>query len=190
MKAKSHIALAALGVALGTVLIVTQVAWSDGEPQPLKLEGSWIAKGQIGQWMYSFSPSDPSGREAAFQGTIHVIDPTLGGLFPDVQYVTDLIGQAVVTSPGEAAYTVVEYAMKKVGAIPEKVVIIVDSGTVRRIAPGKAEVHHNIALYLPSQDADEDGLPDKGQSPILCLPFTSLDTRLPILPPCTPAPAP
>ena len=190
MQTKRNIALAALGAVVGTVVILTQAAWSGLQNQPLKLEGSWVAMDQIGEWMYSFSPSDPGGREAAFQGTIHVVDPTLGGLIPDAQYVTGFIGHAVVTGPEEAVFTTLQYVMKQAGPVPEKVAIIIGSGTAKQIAPNRVEANHRLALYLPSQDADGDGLPDMGQEPLICVPHTSMDTRLPLLRPCTPTPAP
>ena len=37
-----------------------------------------------------------------------------------------------------------------------------------------------------AEAANGDGLPDKGQTPILCVPGTTIDTRLPLLSPCKP----
>lgn len=191
MKMKRNIALAALGMALGTVLIVTQAAWSDDKPQWLKLEGAWVASvpGTPLAWMYTYAPSDPFGRSAVIQATIHIpADPTLGGAFPNAQYLTTLVGEAKVTGPNSAVFTGVYYAMKAGVAGPEKVYIGLDSGTIKKTSLGRTEVSHNFGIYLPAQDADGDGLPDKGQSAVACVPVPSLDTRLPLSPPCTPAP--
>lgn len=167
-------------------IVLTQAAWSEKGDQPFKLEGSWIGKGAPGQsWTYVFVPSDPNGREAAFTSEWVTVDPTFG-VFLDAEYISSVIGEAAVTGPNEAVYTVVEYGMKKVGVVPQKVYIFVDSGKIKRTGPGRTEVTHNIAFYLPNQDADGDGLPDKGQAPILCVSATTIDTRLPLLPPCKP----
>jgi len=153
----------------------------------LKLEGSWVATvpGSPLSWIYTFAPSDPSGREAAFHGTAHVTDPTIMGSFPDAEYMTPFIGQAALNARNQADYSVLQYGMKKGATLPEKVYIMVDSGTIKKTGPGRTEVTHNFALYLPSQDTDGDGLPDAG-GPVACIPITSLDTRLPLLPPCKP----
>jgi len=187
MKMKRNIAIATLGVALGTVLVLTQVAWSGLRDQPLKLEGSWVATvpGTPLSWMYTFAPSDPSGREAAFNGTTQVSDPTFGGAFPNAEYVTPFIGEATVNARNQADYSVLWYGMKKGATLPEKVYIVLDSGTIEKTGSGRTQVMHNFAVFLPSQDTDGDGLPDTG-GPGACIPLTSIDTRLPLLPPCQP----
>ena len=195
MKMKRSIVLAALGVAVGTVLIVTQGAWSDRHHESYKLEGAWIAKvvGMPMQWTYTLSP-DPSGRKAALYGTIQVaIRPAVvvPGLFPDAEYISDFVGEMVMTGHDTMKFTVVWYGMKKAASASmfsdEVVFIGVNSGTGKFTGPGQSEVTHHLAFYDPTSDADGDGLPDPGKEPKLCLPATiSLDTRVPFLQPCTP----
>lgn len=62
MKKKRNITLTTLGMALGTVLIVTQAAWSDKEPQSFKLEDARIGKvpGTPVTWSHPLIPA-PSG---------------------------------------------------------------------------------------------------------------------------------
>jgi len=190
MKTKRNVVIAALGLALGTALVLTQAAWSEKGDQPFRLEGTWMGR-MTGtttlEYTLSFSPSDPSGREASFQvSAVEDDDPTLGGMFPDAEYETGFMGQAVVTGPNEAAYTLPYYGMRRVGGVSQIVYIAVDSGTMRRTGPGKTEVAHYVAFYYSNQDADGNGLPDKGQAPFLCFAATTIDTRLPLLPPCKP----
>jgi hypothetical protein len=189
MKINRNIALAALGVALGVGLIFTQAAKS--APQSFKAEGSWIGKvpGTPLMWSYTMSP-DPSGRSAAMSGTIQVpIGPSVlvPTLFPDLEYISPMVGQVMMTGSDTAAFTAVWYGMKKGFPFNQVVFIGVNSGQSRFTEPG-ASIHTNhIAFYAPSADADHDGLPDPGQAPALCLPPSiSLETRVPLLPPCTP----
>ncbi len=189
MKTKRNIAVAAFGVALGAVVILTQAGWTG--LGTYKLEGAWVAKvpGMPLQWTYTLVP-DPSGRRAAMYGSIQVnIPPAIvpPNPFPDLEYNSDLVGELVMTGPGTAKFTAVYYGMKKDFPFNKVVYIGVTSGQVRFTGPGKAEVTHALAFYAPETDVDGDGLPDPGQAPALCLPSLSRDTRVPLLPPaCTP----
>jgi len=188
MKTKRNLALALLGVAAGAIVILTQTAWSDRNHQPFKFEGAWIGKapGTPLTWTYTLAPSDSSGRRAALTGGFVTGDPTLFGLFPDAKTSTPFVGDCVVTGHDSGTYTALHYGMKNGASGPEIVYIVMDAGTITQKAPGRLEVVHTLAIYLPAQDADGDGLPDKGQSPIACVPVPSLDTRLPIVAPCQP----
>jgi len=188
MKTKRNIVIAAVAVAFGTLLVLTQVAWFDPHHEPFQLDGSWLARipGTPWSWFYTITPSNPGGRAGVLLGTMPVGDPTRGGAFPTAEYETMLIGTFAMTNPNEAAFTTVSYGMKKGVPFPERVWIEVDSGVIKKTGPGQTEVSHNDSYFLPSQDADGDGLPDKDQMPVACAPFKSVDKRLPLLAPCKP----
>lgn len=198
MFSKQQTALTTIGAAALACLLATQVAWTDRASESRRLEGAWIAKvpGTPLRWSYVMSPSDPSGKRAAISGSLQVgipVDVMFPGVIPQLDYNSDMTGEVVMTSPNTADFTVVGYGMKKIAPtmeypFTEQVVLIwVTSGQVKFTAPGKAEVAHHLAYYLPAADADGDGLPDAGQSPILCLPVTtSLDTRAGLMAPCAP----
>ncbi len=190
MKTKRNIALAAVGVALGAVVILTQAGWS--EVGANKLEGGWIAKvpGMPLQWSYTLVP-DASGRRAAMYGSIQVhIPPAIvppNHPFPDFEYNSDMVGEIVMTGPNTAEFTAVWYGMKKDFPFNKVVYIGVGSGQGRFTEPGKLELTNALSFYAPGTDIDGDGLPDPGQAPTLCLPAVSHDTRVPLLPPaCKP----
>lgn len=194
---KKNLLLVTLAAAAATALVLTQTA-ATGPNQATKLEGAWIAKvpGTPLQWSYVMSPSDPSGKRAALSGSLQVripVDVLFPGLIPQLDYSSDTTGEIVMTGSDTADFTSVGYGMKKIAPtmeypFTEQVVLIwVTSGQVKFTGPGKAEVAHHLAYYLPAADADGDGLPDPGQSPILCMPVTtSLDTRVSLMAPCTP----
>jgi len=188
MFSKKQTTLTTVGAAALACLLVAQVAWTDRASESRRLEGAWIAKvpGTPLQWTYTMTP-DPSGREAVISGSIQVpVPPGLYGAFTDVEYVSPMVGQAARTSRNTADFTAVWYGLKKGAPFDQVVFIGVTSGQIKFKGAGTAEVAHRLAFYAPSADADGDGLPDPGQPPVLCLPATSMDTRLSLLPPCTP----
>jgi len=191
MKTKQYAALAIIAVAAGAFLALNPHAQSEAsKSQAMKLEGAWIAKvvGYPMQWAYTLTP-DSSGRRAAMSGSVHVpIPPQVinPALFPDWEYNTDLVGELVMTGPDTAIFTAVWYGMKKGVPFDQVVYIGVNSGQARFTGPGKSEGTHHLAMYAPTTDGDGDGLPDPSQNPAVCLPATTIDTRVPLLQPCTP----
>ena len=193
MKTKKYAALAILAVAAGAFIALylpAQSAPSNGKQQSYKLEGAWVARvpGMPMQWSYALSP-DPSGKRAAMTGSIQVpirASVVVPGLFADLESISPMVGEVVMTGPDTAIFTAVWYGMKEGDPFDEIVLIGMTSGEVQFTGSGKTEVTHHLAYYAPSSDGDGDGLPDPGQDPVLCLPTISIDTRLGLLPPCTP----
>jgi len=180
MKTKRNIAIAALGVAFGTVLVLTQAAWSDGHHQMLKLEGSWIGRvpGAAETWAYVLAPCDPTGKRASLSASTVNIDGTWGGMFPGA-YFSAIVGDVVRTGWDTARVKSVFYGVTNGPAGLEIVYIDVETDTVKQTGPGKLETTHTHAVYLPTQDTDGDGLPEPGQTPVLVYgPYTSIDTRV------------
>jgi hypothetical protein len=84
----------------------------------------------------------------------------------------------------------VHYGLKTGGIQDELVYIAVTSSEGTVDAEGRTEFRATQALYLPSQDADGDGFPDKGQKPVLCAPYTGKGTPTRLMPMCEPTPMP
>jgi hypothetical protein len=148
-----------------------------------KLEGAWVARVVEvpgGQWSYVVSP-DPSGRRATGHGTIDV------GLYvPGIDELADgpspLLIDVVMTGPDTAKFNSIWYGLKKVSGgmtTAEVAYIGVNWGELKFVAPNKLEGTHNIEYYLPSADADHDGMPDPGAVPVGGAQVHTVDTRLP-----------
>jgi hypothetical protein len=140
-----------------------------------KLEGAWIAKVQEVplQWSYVLAP-DASGRAAALHGSIDV-----GGASPiAADDSSPLIGEVVMTGPSSGKFTSLWYGVSNTPG-PHVVYIGMNNGTILFLDPGHVLGTSNIVFYLPSADADNDGIPDPDAVP-LAPPITlhTIDTRL------------
>lgn len=161
------------------------VAGSAAMPAPssAKLEsGVWVAKVVEApmQWSYVVT-ADPSGRHAAAHGTVDVGVYT-AGLDEMVDGTSPLLIDVVMTSPDTATFNSVWYGIKKGsnGVTSAQIMYIgVNRGQLKFVAPGKSEGTHTIAYYWPESDADNDGFPDPGATPI-APPTTvhTVDTKL------------
>jgi hypothetical protein len=179
---KRKMVVAALSAAVAGWLVVTPVGAGNGSNGAVKLEGAWIARGVEAplQWTYVLSP-DPSGRQAALHGSI---DVGLGGNPFGADYASPLIGNLVLTSPDTARFNSVWYGITKLppaAPLSAQIVYIGMNSGEATFVDGQWEVTHHIAYYLPSSDADKDGLPDPGTLPAVG-PITvhTVDTRVPL----------
>lgn len=173
-----------LGVVLACLAVTGVALAADGPQGAYKLEGAWIAKvpGTSGQWTFVMVP-DASGKTAAGHGSIDV-GFVLG---PDLvaDYQSPLLIQAVMTGPRTAVSTSVWYGIRKLSSPgpqhenAEVVYIGMSHGTTTYVAPGKATGLHALSFYLPAADADGDGLPDAGATPVAYVEFPTEETRVP-----------
>jgi hypothetical protein len=99
-----------------------------------------------------------------------------------------MVGQIRMTGPKTLEGTAIWYGMKK--GIPFNQIVCIGVNNVQGIftGPGEAVFTNHLAFYAPTADGDGDGLPDPGVEPDLCVPASiSVETRVPIMPPCTPS---
>jgi hypothetical protein len=169
------LALVGFMATTAAVLLAAQVAASGQTRGAGKLEGAWIARVTsspfppgVYQWTYVLAPAS-SGRVASIYGSVDVAFPNP---IP-FDKTTPLLGEIVQTGPDTAAFTSVWHGIHQ-----DTIVFIGrNQGTVRFVGPDHAEVQHNFEFYLPSSDADGDGLPEG--PPLAVFSATSMDTRVP-----------
>lgn len=183
--------LATLTTGAAVALLATQTAWSKPKGGANKLAGSWVAKATTNpvQATYSLIP-DPSGHHASIIGSLQVQIPasgTPGSPVPGADVLSPTFtGEAVMTGPDTATYSVVGYGVNTGVPFAGIAFIWVDSGEIEFLPSGQTQVTHHVAYYLPEADANNDGLPDDGQDPVLCLSTVTLDTRIGVRAPCAP----
>ena len=200
--------------AAAVVAVALTTGWTvfagDGwPPQPLAVyspEGVWNMtspgwpSGVVGTLVAS--PEDPrTGRYSWVGGPVN-LDPTANGLFPDAEAMSQWSGSAIRTAPDECHSTAVLYVTKKNQPCDIVTWIWVMNETDKWIDADTIQCEGTVSFYsaiahpghmlgdLPDQDLNNDGLPDEGQKPVFCVPFTGLLRRINVMPPCTPTPMP
>jgi hypothetical protein len=90
-----------------------------------------------------------------------------------------LLRAVVMTGPNTGKFNSVWYGISNTAGVAY---IGVDTGEIEFVGRSKLLGTHNFVFHLPSQDADENGLPDPGVAPVLRYPrpLHSIDTRLPL----------
>ena len=164
-----------LAAAAAVFVPTGEAGLANGGPASNKLQGAWIAKVQEAplQWSYVLS-SDASGRTASIHGSIDI-----GGVSPvSADRSTPLIGEVVLTGPDSGKFTSLWYGISDTPT-PHVAYIGMNNGDISFVDPAHVMGTSNIVFYLPSADADGDGIPDQDAVP-LAPPTTlhTLDTRL------------
>jgi hypothetical protein len=181
MKALKVLATSFAVVAAACVLAAPASAGDKGLGASKIEPGVWIARvvEAPAQWSYVVT-SDPSGRRGAAYGTVDVGLYT-AGLDEMTDRSSPLLIDLVITRPGVVQFNSVWYGLKETsdGVTNSQIMYIgMNHGEITYVGPDKAEGVHNIEYYLPTQDADHDGLPDPGQQPIGGATVHTKETRL------------
>jgi hypothetical protein len=190
------------------IVALLTIAWAgfadnpaEGGPAP----GSALAWSPVGTWLVS-SPT-PAGNTLLLH-TVHAQDltgtnfggimkeinsnPTFFGMIPSAEAGGDhWPSQTVRTGLNSYVSTFLYYTTRKgAGPMAEIVAIGVVNANWTITGPDTNEGDATISMYLAAQDADGDGLPDEGQKPTICTPFTYTSKRLKPMPGCVPTPMP
>ena len=153
--------------------VAATVAWSSDSQVLAKLEGAWIGNTDNGiRGLAIFCPSDPSGRTAAFRYQMVVPPENLAALGVDA--FTDEIGESVVTGPTTGKYNGIWYGL--VGG--RIVTIFLDNSSFTLVSRTQLTIDHTVSVYLAAADADHDGYPDPGSTPVAVLTAHTVSKRL------------
>ena len=141
--------------------------------------GAWIGSGGGITASVFDMPCDPAGRTTAMRITPLTHPAEIAGLLATfgADTITESAAQAEMISQDTAKWTSVGYFTKQ-GNPPLICMIYVMKGTLKFTGPDRRVVNYTAdyypgpanALGLPSADADGDGFPDPGTTPVLSLP--------------------
>lgn len=154
-----------------------------------RLEGVFILHGTGGVHVLDLAiPLDSATDRVALVHDLANYDVTLGGLLPTAVRYTTAQGEAIRTGPRSFDYTLHFWG---VDIANRRVSLVVSSGA-KVFREGDCNVYDTVggtlAVYLVGQDANGDGYPDDGETPVACVPIELTARRMSILPPCTPSP--
>ena len=177
---------------LGLTSIGLNVPWTvdaadNAGDKRCRLEGEFILKGTGGVHVLDMAvPLDPAGDRVALNHDLADYDVTLGGLLPTAVRYSTAQGEAIRTGPRSFDYTLHFWGLDSAN---RRVSLVLSSGT-KLFREGDCNTYDTVggtlSVYLASQDADGDGVPDIGKVPIACVPVALTARRMSIVPPCTP----
>jgi len=158
-----------------------QGVWISTVPTPL---GNMIIKST---WM---AQDDAKTR---FTGEFEQINtyPVLIDVYPDSEEIKYGGGLMVKIGLNKYEVTFLQYFTRTAGPSLEEIVGIgIVTGIFELVGPDLVQGQGAGAYYMAVQDADQDGLPDEGQEPVVCVPWEWTAKRLTIMPGCVPTPIP
>jgi len=159
------------------------------------LAGAWIATvpTPLGNIIFKGIWAAQDATNTQFTGEFEQINtyPVLIDVYPDAEEVKFAGGLAVKIGLNKYEMTSLEYFTKTAGASLEEIVGIgIVTGTIELVGPDLHQGQGTGAYYMAAQDADQDGFPDEGEEPVLCMPWGWTAKRLTSMPACVPTPIP
>lgn len=172
-------------VLVGLLTLIPTAASGQGQQ---KLGGTWLGVESDGghRWTCIQTPLDAAARQSALQVKFTVYSPLMAGLIGSTgaDSFTDFAGEARMLDRTTAQFILVGYALKRsqLGLPPEIKLIFVGFGTWEFRDSEHAVLNYRVNVYWAAADADGDGMPDPGATPVHGFPIADTALRLPILP--------
>jgi len=188
MPGKKPLFTLAVGAILIGLLTLPLAAASDQGQGQYKLGGAWLGIKSDGghRWTCIETPLDSAAREATLQVSFTVYSSPMAGLIASAgaDSFGDFVGEARMSDRTTAQFTLVGYAVKQsqLAVPPEIRLIFVGFGTWTFTDSTHAVLQYWVNVYPAAADADGDGMPDAGSTPMLRFPITDTAQRVPILP--------
>jgi len=154
-----------------------QGVWITTVPTPLGnmiIKSTWVAQDET---------------KTRFTGEFEQINtyPLLIDIYPDSEEIK--YGGGLMKKIGLNKYevTFLQYFTKTSGPSLEEIVGIgIITGSFELLGPDLVQGQGTGAYYMVAQDADQDGFPDEGQEPVVCVPWAWTAQRLTMMPGCAP----
>jgi len=151
-----------------------------------RIGGSWVGGNPTYTWSCLFAPNDPLGQTAAARPILSYFNDQFAGLLANfgADNLSVATGEIKMVSPDTARWTLIGYMQvtpKGQGEVLQNKAIIVSHGTWKFTSDTTAALNYTLDIYLPSADADGDGFPDAGATPVLSVPTVDTAKRVPIL---------
>ncbi len=161
------------GLLVLAALLAATVAWSASPKARVQLGGAFICQLDSGMRVaVTYGAVDPSGLKGVWRGQI--IPPPAMLATMGVDTLTDLISDEVVTGPNTSESTGIAYGL----AGGNIALILMDHSFYTHVSPNEKHNTHQYRLYLASADADNDGFPDAGATPIAIVNNSSIAKRI------------
>ena len=173
--------------ALGMMQQLTAEEWSP--------EGVWITTvpTPMGNMIIKSIWTAQDSGKTRFIGEFEQINmyPVLIDVYPDSEEIKYGGALAVKTGLNKYEMTALQYFTKTTGPSLEEIVGIgIVAGTFELMGPDLVQGQGTGAYYMATQDVDQDGLPDEGQEPVVCVPWGWTAKRLTMMSECVPTPIP
>lgn len=170
--------------------LTTQITTPEWAP-----DGTWItpAPTPMGNLLVTGSWIAQNPEKTRLTGVYDSMNefPFLVDVYPDADGNKFGGAQAVKIGRNRYQITFLFYYFKKVGMQHTEIVgIDVTTGQFELTGPDSIQGQGQAAYYFAAQDADQNGFPDEGQEPVLCLPWVWTAQRLGIMLGCDPMPMP
>jgi hypothetical protein len=163
---------------------------------PYSLDGIWItsAPTPFGNFISKTLYVAQDAAKTRYSGTLEFINafPFFTELYPDgdSSLAFSVGGQAVMVGRDRYEATYLGYHRKfdESTGIMEIIGLDTLEAHFEVIGPNQLYGHGTTSYYMAAQDADQDGFPDEGEEPVLCVPWAWTSKRLTAMPGCVPAP--
>ena len=182
-----RVTLKKLGIAMAGIAIVVGTLFLTGFGQKnYRLGGGWVGGNPTYTWSVLFAPSDPTGQTAAARPILKYFNNQFAGLLAafGADNLSDATGEAKMVSLDTAQWTLISYMQvtpHQPGDLLQNMAIVVSHGTWKFTSDNTAVLNYTLDIYPPSADADGDGFPDPGTTPVLSVPTIDNAKRVPIL---------
>jgi predicted ester cyclase len=164
---------------------------------PWPLDGIWVSTvpTPLGNLVMTTTYVAQDAAKTRYSGSLDEINamPLLAEIYPDADPTPKWAGgQAVMVGRDKYEATFLGYSTKivesDIGRTTEFVGLFTIKAYFELLDPNTLQGYGTGSYYMAAQDANQDGFPDEGQDPVVCIPWGWTGKRLTIMPGCIPTP--